>query len=484
MNRLDVVHYDPIRTLGVIAAVGAVALASLAPAVSADAATSASKAQAAGASATRTTAPMTIVGVARLLTSRPSKAGQVEVQLVNGAVVAIPAADKNLVMRHAAADARGAGPDGIKHGSCGSSWIYQYEKSDDHPIKIKTGFKVKTAAVAYSWSYTVKGPPGWGVNASLSGTLALRHSWSNTYSTPEDFPAGTYKAAVSSSSDAVLVTGDICYSLAPTAKNSLSSPDEPVSWSLSTSSASGTRVVTARPAPAVVPAFSGRTGGASPHSVIGKDTRKRVTNTTAFPYSAIALLDISYQHGHPATCTGFLISANTVATAGHCLYEKADGRATRVLVIPGNNASESPPFGSCLGATAYSVKGWMDSEDDLYDYGAIKLNCDIGNAVGWFGMRSTSKSLTGTKVTVTGYPADKKPDGSMWTASGRIARSETRQLMYTIPTGPGQSGSPVYTSAYYALAIHAYGVTPSHPRLNAGTRITQAALDNLETWRS
>jgi glutamyl endopeptidase len=439
---------------------------------------------------------MTIVPVARLVTSSPGRTGQVKVQLVNGAVVAIPAADMNLVMRRAAAEARAAGPDGIKHGSCGSSWIYQYEKSDDHPIKIETGFKVKTAAVAYGWSYTVKGPPGWGVTFNKSGTLALRHRWSNTYNTPEDFPAGTYSAAVSSSSDALLVNGDICYSLAPTAKNDLSSPDEPVSWSLSTSSpipvtsgpaAAGSGAGQAsRSTGSVLSGFAGRAGRMAPHSVIGKDTRKRVTDTTAYPYRAIALLRVTFPHG-TGSCTGFLVSASLVATAGHCLYyPPAGGRATRVQVIPGNNV-KSEPYGSCLGTRAYSVKGWVSSGQEAYDYGAVKLNCDIGDTVGWFGMRYQTKSLTGTKVTITGYPGDKKPDGSMWTASGKITVSLARQLLYKISTGAGQSGSPVYNrgcTTYCALAIHAYGTNHNHPDDNAGTRITLPAFYNFDIWSS
>jgi glutamyl endopeptidase len=444
---------------------------------------------------TRMTAPMTIVGVARLLTSSPDKAGQLKVELDNGAVIPIPAADRNLVMRRAAAEARAAGPDGIKHGSCGSSWIYQYEKSDDHPIKIETGFKVKAAAIDYGWNYTVKGPAGWGVTFSASGTLAFRHSWSNTYNTPEDYPAGTYSAAVSSSSEVLLVTGAICYSLGPTAKNDLSSPDEPVSWSLSTS---GSAAVGSRHAGSgadgqaprftriVLSGFAGRAGRMAPDSVIGKDTRKRVTNTTVYPYRAIALLRVTFPHG-TGTCTGFLVSANLVATAGHCVYYlPAGGRATRVQVIPGNNA-KSEPFGSCLGVTAYSVKGWVKSRQEAYDYGAVKLNCDIGDTVGWFGMRWQANTLTGTSVTITGYPTDKKPDDSMWTASGKITDSRVRQLLYKISTNRGQSGSPVYNpgcETYCALAIHAYGLNPNHPDDNAGTRITLPAFYNFVIWRS
>jgi glutamyl endopeptidase len=470
------------RMLGIITAVTTVALCSLP--VAAYAATGASAAaDTGGHAAARTTTPMMVVGVTRLVTSRPDRAGQVHVQLANGAIIAIPAADKNLVMGRAAEEARTAHPNGTVHGSCGSSWIYLYEKADAHPVKVYTGFKVKLAAISYSWHYSVTGPEHTSITGDLGGGLAFRHKWSNTYNTKLDFPQGDYSAKVTKTSFAVLATGDVCFSLGPTAKNLLKSPDAPVSWSLSTAGASTAAAPSVMPAVTSVPAYAGRRGGISPDSVIGKDTRKRVEDTTAFPYSAIALLNLTFSSGGHAACTGFLISADLVATAGHCVDTRALGKLTKALVIPGNNVNDRP-FGTCKGTTAYSVTGWVNDKNSLYDYGAIKLNCKIGNTTGWFGFSWTPKSLTGTSVTITGYPGDKKPAGSMWTASGKITASAERQVFYTIPTSGGQSGSPAYKAHEIAVAIHTQGVGGSHPHANAGTRITQAAFDNLYAWRS
>jgi glutamyl endopeptidase len=485
-----------IRTLGVIAALAAVAVSSL-PAASADAASPAAPSQAVSRAGTVITAPMTIVRVARLVTSTPDKAGRVEVQLDNGAIIAIPAADENLVMRRAAQDAKAEQPNGIVHGNCGSSWIYLYDKADAHPVRIVTGFHVNTGAVAYSWQAAITGPQRTDIDYVARGTLALRTMWEDNASTPLDYPQGDYSAAVSKSSYAVLWTGSVCHSGGPTAKEFLTSPDAPVDWRLSTgaaSSASGMADTAGMATPSAILSSTGSRGrvslarviGMSPNSVIGKDTRKRVENTTAYPYTAIAMLIVSFRGGRTQLCTGFFIAADTVATAGHCLYQRSLGRATKVLVIPGNNVNERP-FGSCLGAWAYSVTGWMNDRNSLYDYAAIKLNCDTGVTVGWFGMLATSSSLTRTSVTITGYPGDKKPTGSMWTASGKISSSAERQVFYTISTGGGQSGAPVYKrgcGAYCALAIHASGTGGSHPHTNAGTRITQAAFDNLVAWAS
>jgi glutamyl endopeptidase len=484
-----------ICTLGVIAALAAIAVSSL-PAASADAASPAAPSQAVSRAGTVITAPMTIVRVARLVTSKPDKAGRVEVQLDNGAIIAIPAADQNLVMRRAAQDAKAEQPNGIVHGNCGSSWIYLYDKADAHPVRIVTGFHVNTGAVAYGWQAVITGPQRTDLDYVARGTLALRTMWEENASTPLDYPQGDYSAAVSKSSFAVLWTGSVCYSGGPTAKKFLTSPDQPESWKLSTNGASAPGAPSALPVSVPVsdalgatPGFVGSVGKLStvgklsPFTVIGKDTRKRVTNTTVYPYTTIALIDVTYQNRVTGKCTGFFYAPNIVATVGHCLDDTADGRITKAEVIPANNASEKP-YGSCAGTTAYSVTGWLDNRNDDYDYGAIKLNCDIGNTVGWMGLSWTSRSLSG-KVTITGYAGDKKPADTMWTASGKIARAAQRLIYYTISTGPGQSGSPVYRSGckgYCAISIHANGVAPGVP-YNSATRITQAAFDNLLAWR-
>jgi V8-like Glu-specific endopeptidase len=123
---------------------------------------------------------------------------------------------------------------------------------------------------------------------------------------------------------------------------------------------------------------SSAAGQSSPASVIGKDTRKRVTNTKAYPFRAITLLEVTYKTGATATCTGFLYAANIVATAGHCVFDSGDGRITKAVVIPANNAT-ARPYGSCVGTTAISVTGWANRDNIDYDCGAIAFN----NLLAW-----------------------------------------------------------------------------------------------------
>jgi glutamyl endopeptidase len=487
------------RILSAFAVLGLAAGSSLLAAGPAIAAPAAVARPAAGATATTITIPMTLVPVTRLVRAAASPTGQAQVELADGAVVAIPAADVAGVLARAARDASDATP--AAQGNCGTSDVAVKEKPDDHPVQMTTGFTVTVAAISYKWQVSITGPDKYSHTYNAGGGLMLRKSWSGSYASPADEPQGEYEAkVVVSNSYAVLVNMRICHSVGPTAKASLTSPDTPVSWKLSTAGAVATAPPAAAPPASVAagssPGFAGRAGQPlaagqspaasplSPASVIGKDTRKRVTTTTVYPYRAIALLLLTFPKNKVASCTGFFYAANIVATAGHCLSNSSLGRVAKVQVIPGNNATDKP-YGSCAGTTAYSVTGWVNSKNPLYDYGAVKLNCTIGNTVGWYGLYTTTGSLTGT-VTITGYPTDKSPRDSLWTAAGKIASAAQRQVFYPISTNTGQSGAPVYRSGcggYCAVAIHTYGVSPSHPTENAGTRITQVAFSNLLAWR-
>lgn len=219
--------------------------------------------------------------------------------------------------------------------------------------------------------------------------------------------------------------------------------------------------------------------------VIGLDTRVRV-NTQPYPSRAVAL--ITFAGGR---CTGWFIGPDTVATAGHCVHTGGSTgrwvRRTSVRVYPGYD-HDTAPFGWCTAKRLYTVRGWTRSRDERYDYGAIKLNCSVGNTVGWFGFFSTptTSSLNDYPATISGYPGDKPLQ--QWQSSDKVRATETRQVFYANDTAGGMSGSPVWydRAGPYAMAIHAYGThgTFPHSGYNHGTRIVKGVFDNLLSWKN
>lgn len=228
-------------------------------------------------------------------------------------------------------------------------------------------------------------------------------------------------------------------------------------------------------------------------SIIGDDDRVQVLDTTTFPWSAITYITFTATDGNNYFCTGWLISDDTVATAGHCLHGgPGTGWFSNVRVYPGRNG-DYLPYGSCGEVNLYSVLGWTNYGDEEYDYGAIKLDCTVGAQAGWFGFSYTSSSLTGTTSFLDGYPGMPKPTATMWASRDQIRVSDVRLLFYANDTDQGQSGAPVWkdTRTYgpLAMAIHTNGLHSPfppgyHDNYNHGTRVTESVYNNLVYWRN
>ncbi|GIJ43133.1 extracellular metalloprotease [Virgisporangium aliadipatigenens] len=227
-------------------------------------------------------------------------------------------------------------------------------------------------------------------------------------------------------------------------------------------------------------------------SIIGTDDRIRITPATSFPASAVVQIT---RNGN-AHCTGWLYGPDIVATAGHCVNEGAGGAwYTGLVVWPGRDGS-STPYGSCTVRQSWSVNGWIVDGNEEYDYGALKLNCTVGNSTGWFGYWWQSASLNGYSTLINGYPGD-KPFGQQWRGdyvSRTVVATTGNQVFYTNDTIGGMSGSAVYQyrasgssfcSGYCSMAIHGYGVHGSSPHTNNhAARITEARFNNLQAWKN
>lgn len=216
-------------------------------------------------------------------------------------------------------------------------------------------------------------------------------------------------------------------------------------------------------------------------SVIGPDGRTPVTATTTFPNSAIAMLEV-YFPGGSGSCTGWFIDANRLVTAAHCLYDNSlGGFAFDIDVYPGRDGVVAP-YGIFSAGNWYVTSKWMDTASPKFDYGVITLNSNIGDTVGWFGVKpqTTSDVLLDHKLKVRGYPGD-KPYGTLWNMGGKIERVNKTRFFYSIDTFGGQSGSPAYGKNGKdcnpcVFGVHTYGIGGGWTT-NSASRITLKAYN-------
>jgi glutamyl endopeptidase len=231
--------------------------------------------------------------------------------------------------------------------------------------------------------------------------------------------------------------------------------------------------------------------------IIGNDNLVRVQPTTNYPTRAIAR--ISYFA--PATkqslyCTGFLVSKNLVATRGSCVFHYGNNKkawSEMVRVAVGQDGFQKP-YGECRGTRLFSVRGWTQHKDERYDYGAIKLDCDIGLTTGFFGLAEQPDSLLiGHHFYAGGYPAPVVPPtytpaGSQWQGYGRVLSTSSRLLFFSADTYGYMGGGPLWnnfpgcTDVACAVAIlldpHRSGST----KHNAGVRILAPIFNNYFNW--
>ena len=216
------------------------------------------------------------------------------------------------------------------------------------------------------------------------------------------------------------------------------------------------------------------------------DMRQRVY---AHNYPARLTALITYnQGGRRKRCSGTLISSDTVATAGHCLfYEGEQSSDIRVYF------KARWGYFHCKGGRFYYPELWNGSprsdNDEGYDYGAIKLveACSrIGNYLGSAGISISNGNLSpeNQPAIIQGYPSGVI---SQWLSADKVRKISANQLFYANDTSPGMSGSGVWydNGGLYLIGIHGYGHghgSANHRKYNHGVRITADVYKNLQQW--
>ena len=193
-------------------------------------------------------------------------------------------------------------------------------------------------------------------------------------------------------------------------------------------------------------------------------------------YGEAMELDGLARGGSPAPTLSLRLVTVSICTA------MVDGLPT-IEVIPGCNDSQRP-YDSTVATSFRSVKGWTEKQMRNYDYGDIILPTEgaLGAIVGSFGIiNSSGPELTTLKVNLSGYPSD-KPRGTQWFHARGLDSITDRFLVYSIDTGGGQSGSPVWrlsNGERLVVGIHTNGDISG----NSATRIVAPVFDNIVRWR-
>ncbi|MEM7316014.1 MAG: trypsin-like serine protease [Planctomycetota bacterium] len=215
--------------------------------------------------------------------------------------------------------------------------------------------------------------------------------------------------------------------------------------------------------------------------VIGRDDRVRITNTRDYPFSAICALEITATTGRQFVGTGWLVSDDTVITAGHCVYlPEQGGWAKRVRVYPGRNGAgkNDSVFDA---ANLKSVQGWTEHKKPEADYGAIRLSKSVSDSgrLGYVTLRD--RDLLRNLYHIAGYSADKR-HGTLWGHVRQLNRVCGNLLCYETDIYGGNSGSPVFFRGdeddVYVVGIHNYGDISG----NSATRITEEVFENIKEW--
>jgi len=224
-------------------------------------------------------------------------------------------------------------------------------------------------------------------------------------------------------------------------------------------------------------------------SIIGEDERIPIPDTTIFPFSAIAYLELFNDKNELfAVCSGTFIGPDALLTAGHCLWDSGRGtwNARRIRVIPAKE-HDFEPFGSAYATDWWVPEGFLDTGGSVdFDWGIVRLPDDrLTLDTSWLPVAVlTTASLRDPAFTpaIVGYPVDKPPQ-TMWGQSRRAFDAvEAYRLYYDIDTSGGQSGSAIWSlepgsTLGYVVGIHTQG--SGGTGYNSGSRIDRELLDDL-----
>lgn len=216
-------------------------------------------------------------------------------------------------------------------------------------------------------------------------------------------------------------------------------------------------------------------------AIIGTDDRITISNTGVYPYSAIAYLEVTGSCGCNWTATGFMVSRDCLMTGAHCVFCGDHNQGASNFIMYFGYKSNKNYMLKYTDETNYwyGTNVYENGEFNTdWDFAFIKLRQPVGDKTGWFGLSvQDDAQLRGASFEVAGYR-----DGLLKTSrAGTTSIRSQYNITYDNDTLSGNSGCPVFTDDYYAVAINVAHVTNSNDvgLYNIGRRITQDLVNEM-----
>jgi V8-like Glu-specific endopeptidase len=215
---------------------------------------------------------------------------------------------------------------------------------------------------------------------------------------------------------------------------------------------------------------------------------EEVTTTGMWPYTPTVKLFSHWPSGEVTTCSGMLVQALTLVTAGQCVYtHQADlcpaGEDScwvdDLETVPAYADGEDP-FGKSGYETILTWTAWTEAENSAYDLAAVQLRYPIGASLGWLGVgfAADDSFFLNNDFSSTSYPLAAPFNGETmaeWT--GHFSGVQADLLNLNTTGDSGQVGA-----GFYGDDGIVYGIL-SNPDAGGETAITRITYEKFAAIR-